>query len=146
MKTLFAAAALAAVTTAAPALAQDSSARGHGKGDFMETYDLNKDGKVTSDEFSAQRGESYKGLDLDQDGQVNEMEYVTEYNFRLDQEQAEQRARQIRQAHVRFGVLDADKNAAMSAAEFKESGARMFSRLDTNSDGVVDSKDTAKSF
>lgn len=149
MKTFLAAAGVAATITmavAVPATAQDPSARGHGKGEFMETYDVNKDGKVAGDEFSALRGENYKELDLNRDGQVNEMEYVAEYDFRLDRELAEQRARQIRQAHVRFGVLDTDRNAAMSEAEFKASGDRMFSRLDTNGDGLVDSKDTAKGF
>ncbi|GLS99454.1 hypothetical protein GCM10007897_08330 [Sphingobium jiangsuense] len=130
----------------APATMGDRAAPGHGKDGFVETHDANKDGKVTKDEFSARRADNYKGLDLNGDGQVTEVEYVTEYTFRLDKELAEQRARQIRQAHVRFGVLDADKSATLSAAEFNESGNRMFSRLDNNSDGVVDARDTAKGY
>ena len=128
------------------AAAQDPNAPGHGKGQFMETYDANKDGKVSKEEFAAGRGAHFKGLDLDRNGKVDELEYVTEYSFRLDQQLAEQRARQIRQAHVRFGVLDHDKNASLSAPEFDASGDRMFSRLDTNGDGFVDGSDTAKGY
>jgi len=136
----------ASASAGAPATMDGRAAPGHGKDGFVETHDANGDGKVTKEEFAAKRAANYKGLDLNGDGQVNELEYVSEYTFRLDKELAEQRARQIRQAHVRFGVLDTDKSATLSAAEFNESGDRMFSRLDNNSDGVVDAKDTAKGY
>jgi Ca2+-binding EF-hand superfamily protein len=158
MKTMSTLAALALIASATPVWAQTGAAkavetprnapvaRGHSKNEFMETYDANKDGKVSKEEFAARRGEDHKGLDLNQNKQVNEMEYVTEYTFRLDKELAEQRGRQIRQAHFRFGVLDTDKDGLLSAEEFAESGSRMFSRLDTNKDGFVDKQDTATGF
>lgn len=133
-------------TTVAQTEGDGRVARGHGKQGFMETYDANKDGKVSKEEFATKRGEDHKALDLNQVGGVTEMEYVTEYSFRLDKELAEQRGRQIRQAHFRFGVLDTDKNGVLSTDEFNESGSRMFSRLDTNGDGAVDKQDTAQGF
>ena len=136
----------ASASSSAPAASTDRPAPGHGKDSFLEVNDANKDGKVTREEFNAARGETFKGLDLNKDGTVNELEYVAEYTVRLDQELAEQRARQIRQAHVRFGVLDIDKSGILAAAEFNESGDRMFSRLDNNGDGIVDAKDTAKGY
>lgn len=128
------------------AVAQAPNARGHGKNEFVETYDANKDGKVSRAEYAGKRGENHKGLDLNRNGQVNEIEYINEYIFRLDKQLAEQRANQIRQAHVRFGVLDLNKDGVLSVEEFNESGDRMFSRLDTNSDGVIDGKDTAAGY
>jgi hypothetical protein len=119
---------------------------GHSKREFLETYDADKDGKVSKQEFAAKRGADHKGLDLNENGAVNELEYINEYAFRLDKELAERRARQIRQAHVRFGVLDTDKDGVLSAAEYAASGDRMFSRLDTTGDGFVDGTDTANSF
>ncbi|MGE4429469.1 MAG: EF-hand domain-containing protein [Sphingobium sp.] len=125
---------------------RNAGASGHGKNEFLENFDANKDGKVTKEEFAAKRTDKHGEFDLNKNGQINEMEYVAEYTFRLDKQLAEQRGRQIRQAHFRFGVLDTDKDGLLSAAEFNESGDRMFSRLDTNGDGVIDSKDTAKGF
>lgn len=119
---------------------------GHSKREFLETYDANKDGKVSKEEFAAKRSADHKGLDLNENGTVNELEYINEYTFRLDKELAERRARQIRQAHVRFGVLDTNKDGILSAEEFAASGDRMFSRLDTSGDGFVDGTDTASSF
>lgn len=131
-------------------LAHAQAASGHGKTEFEETYDSNGDGKVTREEFSAERAKHFKTLDLNGDGKVDEAEYVGEYVARLDKElakdQTDLRERQIKQAHVRFGVLDTNKDAALSAAEFDASGDRMFSRLDTNGDGAVDAADTAKAY
>jgi Ca2+-binding EF-hand superfamily protein len=119
---------------------------GHSKREFLETYDANKDGKVSKEEFAARRGADHKGLDLNENGSVNELEYINEYTLRLDKELAARRAGQIRQAHVRFGVLDTNKDGVLSAEEFAASGDRMFSRLDTSGDGFVDTADTANSF
>jgi hypothetical protein len=77
---------------------------------------------------------------------VTEAEYVAEYAVRLDAELAATRERQLRQAGVRYGALDSDRNGDMSSAEFNASGARMFSRLDTNADGVIDERDTAERY
>jgi hypothetical protein len=132
------------VLAAAPAFAQaPPPASGHGKAEFLRTYDADTDGAVARAEFDARRAESFSRTDADKDGALSETEYVAEYTARLDAELAATRARQIAQAHVRFGVMDADKSAAMSRAEYNASGARSFTRLDTNGDGLVNDRDTA---
>lgn len=138
----------ASAPKAAPPAADNAGGGGggHSKREFLETYDANKDGKVSKAEFAAKRGEDHKGLDLNENGSVNELEYINEYTFRLDKELADRRGRSIRQAHVRFGVLDTNKDGILSAEEFNASGDRMFSRLDTTGDGNVDPADTAKNF
>jgi hypothetical protein len=119
---------------------------GHSKEAFMETYDSNNDGHVSTEEFYQKRDMGYDSRDIDGNGTVVSDEYVAEYENRLDKQLAEQRDRQLKQAYVRFDVLDGDKNDVMTREEFKAAGKRMFDRLDTNKDGVIDDKDSAERF
>lgn len=50
------------------------------------------------------------------------------------------------QAHVRFAVLDSDKDGKMTLAEFNVSGDRMFKKLETNGDGVIGADDRSGSY
>lgn len=137
---------VAPAAAAAPIDNAARGARGHDKAEFMENYDINSDSIVARAEFDARRGEHFSRADTNRDGALTEAEYVAEYQARLDAELAATRAAQLRQAHVRFGVLNTDRNATMSSAEFGASGQRMFARLDTNSDGAVDERDNAEHY
>lgn len=117
---------------------------GHGKVNFFDSYDANNDESVSIAEYRAVRNEGYDVRDANKDGNVLADEYVAEYEARLEKDLAEMRDHQIKQAYVRFGVLDKDKNGVISREEFQASGKRMFDRLDTNKDGVVNESDTTK--
>ncbi len=122
---------------------------------FVHDYDLNHDGQVTRAEFDAARLKRFKATDANADGWVSEDEYVSEYRCRLEQQLAasdrteekkeEERQRQIRQTHVRFGVLDKDKDGKMVQAEYDASGARAFAEQDVDQNGVVTAADIAAS-
>lgn len=83
----------------------------------------------------------------------SEEEYVGEYHTRLEQQLAasdrsehkktEERQRQMRQVHVRFGVLDKDKDGKMTHAEYDASGTRAFVEQDNDKDGIVTAADAA---
>lgn len=140
--------AAALVATAATAMAAP-----HGGSAFIHDYDSDHDGKVTRAEFDAVRVTRFKATDANGDGWVSEDEYVGEYQGRLEQQLAEsglseekkteERQRQIRQAHVRFGVLDKDKDGKMVQAEYDASGARAFAEQDDDKDGIVTQADAA---
>lgn len=119
---------------------------GHSKRAFVETYDTDGDGHVTFAEFTAEREKGYHVRDANGDGAVHEEEYVAEYESRLEQELKERHDMQIKQAYVRFGVLDSDKDAVITLGEFHASGERMFTDLDTNGDGIIDEADTAEAY
>lgn len=119
---------------------------GHSKGGFMDRYDTNADGKVEMAEFVAERNEGYARRDFNGDGMVHQEEYVSEYEVRLEQQLEERRERSIEAANFRFTVMDTDDNEAMSLDEFHASSKMMFTRLDSNEDGVVDEEDTAERF
>ncbi|WP_332766495.1 hypothetical protein [Phenylobacterium sp.] len=137
-----------AMTAALLALAATSAqAAPHEHSAFIADYDLDKDGKVTAAEFKTVRDKRFAAMDVSKDGGLDEAEYVGEYEGRLNaqlaastesaERKAEERVRQMRQAHVRFGVLDKDKDAKVSAAEYAASGGRAFAEQDGDKDGVI---------
>lgn len=120
---------------------------------FIHDYDANHDGQVSRAEFDTARASRFKATDANGDGWLSEDEYVGEYSGRLEQQLAasdrseekktEERQRQIRQAHVRFDVLDKDKDRKMTQAEYDASGARAFAEQDNDKDGIVTAADAA---
>jgi Ca2+-binding EF-hand superfamily protein len=144
-----------ALTAALLALSAASAhAAPHEHSAFITDYDIDKDGKVTAAEFKTIRDQRFAAMDVNKDGFVDEAEYVAEYQARLTaqlaastepaERKAEQEVRQIRQAHVRFGVLDTDKDNRISADEFTASGARAFAEQDGDGDGVVSAGEKKK--
>jgi hypothetical protein len=130
---------------AAPALAAS-----HSSTTFVAEQDLNGDGKVSLEEFKLGRQVEFARMDFNADGQLSEAEYLGEFEGRLmlrigkiadAEKRKEELQRQMRQAKVRFGVLDADKNGSISPEEFQAAGLRMFKLHDRNQDGWVDEAD-----
>jgi hypothetical protein len=132
-------------------IATHAAAAPHALTAFVADYDANKDGEVTREEFDAGRTVRFAATDANKDGWVSDAEYLAEYEPRLDarlaastdtaEEKTSTRLREIRQTHVRFGVLDKDKNGQMSKAEYDASGARAFAEQDKNKDGKISAAD-----
>ena len=143
---------LAALALAAAAGA--AQAASHDRDTFIREQDQNRDGVVSKDEFAATRAAEFARMDADKDGGLSHDEYVGDFKTRLEARLAassdtpadkqEERVRQMRQANVRFGVLDTDKSGAITRAEFDYSGWRMFTHHDTNNDGTVSAADPVK--
>ncbi|MEM7003710.1 MAG: hypothetical protein AAF529_23195 [Pseudomonadota bacterium] len=108
---------------------------------FIDRYDADTDGRVSSVEFEQARRDRFDITDEDGNGWVSQEEYVYEWEDRLDTQMAKDRAGQVKQTVVRFGALDRDDDEQMSWAEYQGSGERMFSRRDTNADGVLNEDD-----
>lgn len=130
---------------ALPALAAS-----HSSTTFITEQDINGDGKVALEEFTLGRQLEFVRTDFSADGLLNEAEYLGDFEGRLmlrigkiadPEKRREELQRQMRQAKVRFGVLDADKNGSISLEEFQATGLRMFKLHDRNQDGVVDEAD-----
>lgn len=125
-------------------------AASHSSSTFISEQDINGDGKVTLEEFKLGRQVEFMRIDYDADGLLSEAEYLGEFEGRLmlrlgkivdPDKRREELQRQMRQAKVRFGVLDTDKNGSISLEEFLATGLRMFKLHDRNQDGVVDEAD-----
>lgn len=115
----------------------------HSAEGFLALYDSNGDGKVDKAEFQRARDAQFTRTDTNGDGRLSANEYLAEFESRIDRRAATLDQGEDRQAHVRFGVLDADKDGAMTFAEYQVSGKRLFDTADRNKDGVVDAADAA---
>ena len=89
---------------------EKSAPRAHTKEAFMDSNDEDGDGIVSKEEFLAIRELSHAEKDLNRDGIVTEAEYVAEWEQRLDKQLAKQREASVKQAYVRYGSLDKDRN------------------------------------
>ncbi len=113
----------------------------HSAEGFLELYDSNGDGKVDKAEFQKVRDEQFARTDSNGDGQLALDEYMAEFETRIDRRAAALNQGEDRQVHVRFRVLDGDKDGNMTFAEYQVSGKRLFDTADRNKDGVVDAVD-----
>jgi len=146
------AAMVVALTAAAPSGAAEGPAApagGHGLAAFMGSYDANRDGVVTREEYDTVRKQRFVAADTNRDGWLSEAEYVAEYEGRLKQQYAgraqdERYAGSIKQAHVRFNILDTDRDGKLTVEEDIAIAEKTFKQNDKNGDGKVDQADGAK--
>ena len=131
------------------ALPSVAHAASHDLATFIREQDLDGDGKVSKEEFQRGRDAEFARMDRNKDGVLSHDEYVGDYRERLEREllerpqveREEERTRQLRQADVRFKVLDSDHSGGITTAEFAATGWAMFQRHDTNHDGWVSMAD-----
>lgn len=104
---------------------------------FIDINDLNGDKQVTADEFRQVRRGIFDETDSGKDGWVNPEEYTLEFTNRLDRQAKQVRTSQMKQAKVRYTVLNNNKDAGISLEEFNVSGERIFAGWDLNGDHTV---------
>ncbi|CAD1797896.1 hypothetical protein AE921_20395 [Xanthomonas arboricola] len=121
-----------------PGMPDSGSAKG-----FLALYDENGDGKVGRKEYADLRAAQFASADADRNAALSLDEYRVEFEDRLNRRLTALEQADDRQVHVRFTVLDTDKDQRMSFAEYQASGLRTFARVDRNHDGVVDADDAA---
>jgi Ca2+-binding EF-hand superfamily protein len=122
-----------------PSLAVNAAS--HRKMVFVNQYDLDGDWMLFAGEFEHARKRRFNNTDENQDGVVNEAEYVFEYQNKLDTQLKKDRKGQVQQTIVRFNALDKNENDMMEWQEYEASGLRSFTRYDVNKDGNIDTQD-----
>ena len=61
---------------------------------------------------------------------------------RLDPVLKQRREMSLKQAHVRYGILDKSKDQKLTLKEFQASGEKTFDGFDQNQDGLINAEDT----
>ncbi len=113
----------------------------HSAKGFVELYDTDGDGQVNRAEFDKERAAAFAASDSNSDGRLSFDEYQEEYLGRLDRKAESVRQAQLKQAVVRFKVIDTNKDERIDQDEYWAVGQRSFAVWDTNGDGVVSAQD-----
>ena len=137
-----------AASTAATTGTPPRPAGGHGLAATIGSYDANRDGTVTRAEMDAVRLQRFQHGDTNGDGWLSEAEYVAEYETRLKQQYFDDGkepddfyTQAVKQASVRFAIVDRDRNGQYTLEEDRAVGERVFAQHDTNGDGVISRDD-----
>lgn len=109
----------------------------HSLAGFIDINDADGDQQVTAAEFKHLRRTIFESTDTNKDGWINPDEYTLEFTNRLDRLAKQVRTEQMKQAEVRYGVLNTNKDTGIGLDEFSVSGARIFNGWDLNDDGFV---------
>lgn len=109
----------------------------HSVSGMLAMYDTDHNGEVSAAEYQHIRQQAFARTDTDQNGELSPQEYMQEFTDRVDLQIASTRSAQLKQAQVRFKALDKDANGILSAAEYHQSGQRMFGRWDTDLNRLV---------
>lgn len=116
-------------------------AASHHKVVYINQYDIDEDGKASSVEFETARRARFDISDDDNNGIIDEEEYVFEYENRMDAQLMIDRKEQVLQTATRFDSLDSDENEVITWEEYEASGLWSFNRFDSNEDGLISAAD-----
>lgn len=72
---------------------------------------------------------------------VDQQQFIAFENQKLDEMIQSHRDASIKQAHVRFGVINKNKDDKISLKEFQDLGLKSFENFDKNADGLVNAED-----
>ena len=100
-------------TSAQPAEKMEPVKHGAEKENHFAEMDIDKDGKISKDEFNAHAKEEYKNKDKNKDGKITKDECG------------------------KFDKLNTDGNDFLSEEEFVKGHAGMFEKMDADKDGFV---------
>ena len=72
---------------------------------------------------------------------VDVVQFTAFEQQRLTELMKQRREMSLKQSHVRFGILDSNKDQKMTLKEFQASGMKTFDEMDKNKDGLISTED-----
>lgn len=73
---------------------------------------------------------------------VNVEQFIQYEQARLEPLLKQRREMSLKQAYVRYGILDKNKDQKLTLKEFQETGVKTFDEFDKNKDGIVNAEDS----
>jgi len=98
--------------------------------DNLERADANGDGVISRDEFLTQRAGNFQRFDRNRDGSISKSDFGRLARFRPE---AAERLNQL------IARADTNGDGRVTTQEHAAASARMFDRVDSQGDGVIDS-------
>jgi len=141
MKTLIAATAVSVL------LATSASAAGTGTpgAGFLDEWDMNTDGQVTSEDVSSRRSDIFVSFDADDNGVLDAEEYAFFDNARETSHSDQPKGGHGGDRKAAIGMTlefnDVDGDGSVSLEEFLGQSAAWLALVDRNGDGVVMAND-----
>lgn len=89
-----------------------------------------------SKQYSQDYAELFKG-----NKKVTQQQFVQFEQARLEPLLKQRREMSEKQAHIRFGILDNNKDKKLTLKEFQETGLKTFNEFDKNQDGLINAED-----
>ena len=94
----------------------------------------------TQSSFVKQFSDDYAAL-FAQKSKVNQQQFTDYSNSRLESLISKRREMSLKQAYVRFGVINSNKDQHITLFEFQTTGIKTFSNFDQNQDGIINAED-----
>lgn len=122
---------------AVPAFANDKN-----YDEKFKEVDANSDGKISTDEYTADVKKKFDEMDEDKDGKVTAAEMTARHDKMMtDQAKAAGKDKKTEKSEMssadKIKELDTDNDGILSSTESSEGATVMFRRLDTNKDGFL---------
>ena len=112
---------------------------------FVENWDLDGNGSVSSEEITERRGDIFVMFDQDEDGMLSAEEYVLFDETRAaDMENnagGHGKGGDLMQEGLTLGFNDTDADGKVSKEEFVSNSAAWFTQIDRNGDAMITSAD-----
>ncbi|MDR3030517.1 MAG: hypothetical protein LBV35_18920 [Acinetobacter sp.] len=105
---------------------------------YMLYHSNNKDQTTPSliKQYPQDYAELFKG-----NKKVTQQQFVQFEQARLEPLLKQRREMSEKQAHIRFGILDNNKDQKLTLKEFQETGLKTFNQFDKNQDGLINAED-----
>lgn len=111
---------------------------------FMTSWDVNEDGKITLDELNERRAELFSAFDENEDGRLSAEEFGVYDQTRKESMQRPQdrgNGGGRGELAISLAASDSDKDGSVSLEEFLAASAVWFGVMDKNGDGVIAAAD-----